>query len=51
MLDRTKFQSLLDSYYELSGWNPANGWPTRPRLEELGLADVADELETIGKLG
>jgi aldehyde:ferredoxin oxidoreductase len=51
MLDRDAFQPLLDSYYALSGWNPANGWPTRPKLEELGLADVADGLEAAGKLG
>jgi aldehyde:ferredoxin oxidoreductase len=51
MLDREAFQPLLDSYYELSGWNPANGWPTREKLEELGLADVADGLEAVGKLG
>jgi len=51
MLDREAFQTLLDSYYELSGWNPANGWPTRDKLEELGLADVAEGLEEAGKLG
>jgi aldehyde:ferredoxin oxidoreductase len=43
MLDRAKFLTLLDKYYELSGWNPANGCPTRVKLEELGLRDVADE--------
>jgi len=51
ILDREKFLTLLDKYYELSGWNPANGWPTRPKLEELRLGDVADELEGVGKLG
>ena len=50
-LDRAQFLSLLDRYYELSGWNPANGWPTRPRLEALSLGDVADELERVGRLG
>jgi aldehyde:ferredoxin oxidoreductase len=51
MLDRERFQALLDSYYELSGWNPKCGWPTRSKLNALGLADVADELEDVGKLG
>jgi len=49
--DRNKLLALLDTYYELSGWNPANGWPTRSKLEELGLQDIADDLESRGKLG
>ncbi len=51
MMDRDKFLKLLDKYYELRNWNKRNGWPTRAGLEELGLKEVADELEAIGKLG
>jgi len=51
ILEREKFLKLLDKYYELSGWNLTNGWPTRAKLEELGLGDVAEELERVGKLG
>ena len=51
VLDRDRFQALLDAYYERSGWNPANGWPTRARLEALGLGDVADGLAAAGRLG
>jgi aldehyde:ferredoxin oxidoreductase len=47
MLDREKFLTLLDKYYELSGWDTASGWPTRAKLEELGLSDVADELDRL----
>jgi len=50
-LDIPRFLNLLTTYYRLSGWNPANGWPTRAKLEELGLRQVADELASIGKLG
>ena len=50
-VDLEQFVGVLDCYYELRGWNPANGWPTRERLEALGLADVADELAGIGRLG
>jgi aldehyde:ferredoxin oxidoreductase len=50
-LDLERFSTVLDCYYELRGWNPENGWPTRARLETLGLQDVADELERVGKLG
>ena len=51
MLDREKFLKLLDKYYELSRWDLTTGRPTRAKLEELGLADVADELERVRKLG
>lgn len=43
-LDRAKFAELLRAYYELRGWDPDTGMPTRAKLEELGLADVADAL-------
>jgi len=49
--DREKFLKLMDKYYELRGWDKANGWPTRAKLEKLSLKNVADELEAIGKLG
>ena len=45
VLDREKFLRILDKYYELSGWDLTNGLPTRTKLEELGLGDVADELD------
>jgi len=51
VLDLDRFAPMLDKYYELRGWNPGNGWPTRGKLEELGLQEVADQLETLGKLG
>jgi hypothetical protein len=34
----------------LIGWDVNTGWPTRAKLEELGLKDIADELASIGKL-
>ena len=51
LLDRERFLVMLTKYYELSGWNRANGWPTRAGLEALGLGDVAEELERVGRLG
>jgi aldehyde:ferredoxin oxidoreductase len=47
-LDLEQFSGVLDCYYELRGWNPETGWPTRERLEALGLGDVADGLEAVG---
>ncbi|MCL6429267.1 MAG: hypothetical protein K6V36_00225 [Anaerolineae bacterium] len=45
-LDRDRFASLLDEYYALRGWDPATGRPTRRKLLELRLADVAAALES-----
>lgn len=44
-LDRDKFIVLLENYYKLRGWDVQNGRPTRLKLEQLGLKDVADALE------
>jgi aldehyde:ferredoxin oxidoreductase len=48
--DPEKWDRLLDEYYDLNGWDRETGIPTRARLESLGIKDVADELERIGKL-
>ena len=49
-IDRIKFEALKDRYYELRGWDVKSGWPTRTKLETLGLKDVADQLASSGKL-
>ena len=46
-IDKIKFEALKDRYYKLRGWNIETGWPTREKLEELGLQDVADELSVL----
>ncbi len=51
ILSRNTIQGLLDEYYSLRGWNVERGIPTRERLAELGLDDVAADLEKRGKLG
>jgi len=50
-LDREGFDEFKTRFYELQGWDPATGYPTRATLESLGLGYVADELEENGKLG
>jgi aldehyde:ferredoxin oxidoreductase len=45
-----EWNELVDNYYRVRGWDQATGWPTRETYEKWGLADVADELETTGKL-
>ena len=49
-LDRTKFAAVLDEYYGLRGWDKETGRPTRAKLDELDLSDVADELASRGVL-
>ena len=50
-LDKEKWDSLLDEYYEIHEWDKKTGFPTRKCLEDLDLKGVADDLERAGKLG
>jgi aldehyde:ferredoxin oxidoreductase len=45
--DRAAFEKLKDEYYLLRGWD-INGLPTKARLEELKLIDVAADLQKRG---
>ena len=49
-LDKAMFNKIVDYFYEARGWDKKTGWPTRAKLEKLGLKDVADELAGIGRL-
>ncbi len=42
-----KWEEMLDDYYRLRGWDK-NGVPTREKLKELGLENVATSLESSG---
>jgi len=48
--DLDKFKVTVGNWYEYLGWERETGWPTRETYEKLGLKEVADELEKIGKL-
>jgi len=50
-IERDKFEEWKTTYYQLEGWDPETGWPTRATLESLGLGHVADELQKNGRLG
>lgn len=45
------FEKLKDYYYRLKGWDVKTGFPTKQRLASLGLQQVADDLEVIGRCG
>jgi aldehyde:ferredoxin oxidoreductase len=47
-LYRDKFEAVKDRYYKLCGWDVKTGRPTRVKLEELELEDVADKLARSG---
>jgi len=36
-LDRGEYAEAIEEYYRQSGWDPATGYPTPGKLEELGL--------------
>lgn len=43
-------EPMLDEYYRFRGWDLATGLPVREKLAQLGLEDIADDLEDMGKL-
>lgn len=42
------FEPMLDEYYEANGWSVATSIPTRHKLKELGMTDVADAFDALG---
>jgi len=42
-ISEASFQEMLDEYYAFRGWDE-NGIPTKEKLEELGLEDMAGQL-------
>lgn len=49
-IDVKTYDKLLDEYYEWRGCDLETGIPTRQKLEQLGLRDVADDLAKRGIL-
>ena len=45
-----EWNDLADLYYEERGWDKGTGWPTREVWERYGLADIANEMQALGKL-
>jgi aldehyde:ferredoxin oxidoreductase len=43
-ITREEWEWLVDGYYEERGWDLERGWPTKLKLAELGLKDIADDL-------
>ena len=51
VFDRAKFEDFKTRFYKFEGWNPDNSYPTRATLEKMGMKNVADVLQSKGKLG
>jgi len=43
-LDYDRWREAIDTYYEMCGWDVQTGYPTREKLESLGLDWVAEML-------
>ncbi len=41
---------MKDEYYKLRGWDIETGNPTRETFVKLGMKDVADSLDKLGRL-
>lgn len=50
ILMRKEVESALDEYYELRGWDKKSGLPTVKKLNDLDLADIAEDLKRLGKI-
>lgn len=48
VVEREGFERMKDEYYGFRGWDVATGLQTRAKLEEMGLGDIADDLEQRG---
>jgi len=49
-IDESKYNEMLDEFYELSGWDKKTGMQTRSGLEKLGLKEISEKLSKCGKL-
>jgi aldehyde:ferredoxin oxidoreductase len=48
VVDREEFERMKDEYYELRGWDAASGLPSKEKLEELDMSEVAKDLADRG---
>ena len=48
VLERDRFEKMLDEYYAIRGWDVKTGLQKRKTLEDLKLADLTPEMEKLG---
>jgi len=50
LLDKKRWEGMLDEYYSIHGWDCETGWQTKETLQELELDEVAQRLEKAERL-
>jgi aldehyde:ferredoxin oxidoreductase len=50
LFNRDEWQSMLEEYYRLHGWDPKTGLQAEAILKELGLGFVQEKLAQAGKI-
>lgn len=50
LLTAEDVEQMTDDYYDERGWEVERGIPTKKKLTELGLADIAEDLDKSGTL-
>jgi aldehyde:ferredoxin oxidoreductase len=50
VVERDKFNTMMDEYYAIRGWDVKTGLQTAKKLEELGLSEILSEMEKRGLL-
>jgi aldehyde:ferredoxin oxidoreductase len=50
VVKRDEFEKMKSEYYQLRGWDVETGLPTKNKLEELQLGDIAGDLQRRGLL-
>lgn len=49
LLREEDWDEMLNEYYRIHGWDEHTGWPTREKLEELGLHECVQILDQISE--
>jgi aldehyde:ferredoxin oxidoreductase len=49
VVDRNEFENLKSEYYTLRGWDVESGTPSRSKLADLDLNDIANEMSGLKK--
>jgi aldehyde:ferredoxin oxidoreductase len=50
VVERDKFESMMDEYYEMRGWDAKTGLQKEGRLNELSLSDMVPDLRKLNLL-